>query len=71
MGIQLLANAIIEQTAIDYINMLKRLKRYPKSKKLMTEIDELERFFRSNWFKVLTQIDPEYLIARLRKETEK
>ena len=32
------------------------------------ELVEIERFFRSDWFGVLTDVDPEYLIRRLRKE---
>ena len=32
------------------------------------ELASLEHFFRSGWFGVLTNIDPEMLIARLRKE---
>lgn len=31
---------------------------------------EIERFFRSEWFKVLTKIDGKYLIHVLRKEKE-
>jgi hypothetical protein len=32
------------------------------------ELASIERFFRSGWFGVLTRIDPEMLIAKLRKE---
>ncbi len=35
------------------------------------ELAEIERFFRSDWFGVLTDVDPEYLIRRLRKEKDK
>ena len=35
------------------------------------ELVEIERFFRSDWFGVLTDVDPEYLIRRLRKEKDK
>ena len=34
-------------------------------------ITEIERFFRSEWYKMLTSIDGEYLIAKLRKEQKK
>ena len=33
--------------------------------------DECERFFRSGWFGVLSKVDPEYLIKKLRKEKQK
>ena len=32
------------------------------------ELAEIERFFRSGWFGVLSKVDPEYLIRNLRKE---
>ena len=35
------------------------------------ELVEIERFFRSDWFGVLTDVDPEYLIRNLRKEKDK
>ena len=35
------------------------------------ELQEIERFFRSGWFGVLSKVDPEYLIKKLRKEKKK
>ena len=32
------------------------------------DLEEIERFFRSEWFGVLTSLDPELLISQLRKE---
>ncbi len=52
-----LANAIILQAVKDY-----RLHDDEK------ELANIERFFRSGWFNTLTSIDPEMLIAKLRKE---
>ena len=54
---QALANAIIEQAVKDY-----RMTDDPD------ELAELEIFFRSTWYGVLTSLDPELLISRLRKE---
>lgn len=61
-----LANGIIEQAADDYKRSLKKIK---KSKQLRAaqEIHSLNRWFRSEWFSMLTQIDPEYLIQNLNK----
>lgn len=67
-GYQALANAIIEQAVKDYRAALKILRRHPDSKAAMAEAMELERFFHSGWYGVLTEIDPDYLIKRLRKE---
>ena len=52
-----LANAIILQAVKDY-----RLHDDEQ------ELANIERFFRSGWFGVLTNIDPEVLISKLRKE---
>ncbi len=67
-GYQALANAIIEQAVKDYRAALKVLRRHPNSKAAMAEAMEIERFFHSGWYGVLTEIDPDYLIKRLRKE---
>ncbi|NLV51173.1 MAG: hypothetical protein GXY20_10840 [Clostridiales bacterium] len=52
-----LANAIVLQAVKDY-----RLHEDEK------ELASIERFFRSDWFSVLTSINPEILITKLRKE---
>ena len=52
-----LANAIVLQAVVDY-----RMSEDPRDLKV------LERFFRSEWFALLTGLDPEYLITELRKE---
>ena len=52
-----LANAIVLQAVKDYrLNDDER------------ELASIERFFRSDWFGVLTNINPEILITKLRKE---
>lgn len=58
--IEALANGIIVQACKDYRTALKWDNRQ--------SIAEIERFFRSEWYKMLTSIDGEYLIAKLRKE---
>lgn len=52
-----LANAIILQAVKDY--------RLTDDER---ELQEIERFFRSGWFGVLSKVDPEILIKELRKE---
>ena len=61
-----LANGIIEQAADDYKKALKRIKK-SKQLKAAQEIHSLNRWFRSEWFSMLTQVDPEYLIQNLNK----
>ena len=52
-----LANAIVLQAVKDY--------RLHDDEQALASI---ERFFRSGWFGVLTSINPEMLISKLRKE---
>lgn len=61
--IETLANGIIVQACKDYRTALKLDDKQ--------SIAEIERFFRSEWYKMLTSIDGEYLIAKLRKEQKK
>jgi hypothetical protein len=63
-----LANAIVLLAAKDYRSALKRLKKYPSDREAKAAVLELERFFRSGWYSVLTSVDGEYLIENLRKE---
>lgn len=67
-----LANAIIEQAAVDYRKALKRLKRFPDDRYALGEKSSIERFFHSTWFGTLTTVDGDVLIqgisARVRKE---
>ena len=55
-----LANAIVLQAVKDY--------RLTDDE---AELAEIERFFRSGWFGVLSKVYPEYLIRNLRKEKSK
>ena len=63
-----LANAIVLSAVKDYRDALKKLKKKPNNKLAADERDDIERFFRSGYFAILTEIDPEYLIDRLNKE---
>ena len=62
-----LANAIIVQASKDYMTNLRKKKRNLGSASAEHDIRECERFFRSGWYQVLTSVDGEYLIAKLRK----
>lgn len=63
-----LANAIVAQAARDYMAALKKLKKNPRNKEAMDSAMELEQFFHSDWYGVLTTVDPDYLIRRLREK---
>ena len=63
-----LANAIILQAASDYRRDLKKLKKNPQNRDILNEVLQIEKFFRSSWYQVLTTVDGEFLIQQLRKE---
>ena len=52
-----LANAIVLSAVRDYRNSTSK-----------DEMQSIERFFRSEWFSVLTSVDAEFLIQTLREE---
>ena len=66
-----LANAIIVKACDDYRAALKKLKHNPKNRDAIEEPLSVERFFRSQWYQTLTNVDGEFLIRKLRDEIEK
>ncbi len=63
-----LANAIVLQAAKDYRRALKPLIKNPHSLSAMAVVNEIERFFRSEWYETLTLVDGEMLMRKLREE---
>lgn len=68
---QALANAIVELAVKDYKKALKRHYHFPNSENYSTEVKSLERFFRSGWYGMLTDLDGEYLITGIRRMVRK
>ena len=64
-----LANAIIVQAVIDYLEAKKGF-RVDRRDPDVT-IRECELFFHSDWFMVLTDMDPDLLMEKLEKEVQK
>jgi len=63
-----LANAIILQAVKDYRDALKKMKKRPRYDPAKYMIDEVERFFHTDWYRELTSIDGNFLIEKLRSE---
>ncbi|MBE5874495.1 MAG: hypothetical protein E7287_08825 [Lachnospiraceae bacterium] len=63
-----LANAIVLQAVSDYRAALKKVKKNPKNRDAIDGVLQIEKFFRSEWYQVLTSVDGEYLIDRFGKE---
>ena len=68
---QELANAIVAQAARDYLFLLRLLKHHPEDSEALKKALEYESFFRSDWYGMLTDVDPEYLMEKLKKAVEK
>lgn len=63
-----LANAIVIQAAKDYRTAERKLKRNPRNQLAKAEADSIDRFFRSDWYKCLTEVDGEMVLRKLREE---
>lgn len=64
---QNLANAIVLQAVTDYRNALKGIS-YSRRQPPEKVIKEVKKFFRSEWYRLLTKVDSEFLIRELEKE---
>ena len=64
-----LANAIVLRAVEDYRNALDGIS-YKKNLTPEQVIEEIEKFFRSEYFTILTKVNGEYLIEELKKEHE-
>lgn len=65
-----LANAIILQAVKDYRMALKSLKANSRNRTTQADKAEIERFFRSQWYSALTDVNGEMLIRSLQKEVD-
>ena len=63
-----LANAIILRAAKDYKKILSSVKINPRNSSLKYQKSQIEKFFRSRWFKELTDADGEFIITQLKEE---
>ncbi len=67
-AIENIANAIVICAAKDYRRALRRLKKDPENKKALSCKAEVEEFFHSGWFTLLTHADGDYILEQLRLE---
>ena len=65
-----LADAIVIQAAKDYRKANMKLARSRNNKEAQRIHDECLRFIRSEWFGILTRLEPELLIEKLDKEAK-
>ena len=65
-----LGNAIILQAVKDYREALRKHSKRSRYDPAVQTINEVERFFRSEWFSQLTSLDGEMLIRKLKAEVD-
>ena len=65
---QNLANAIIISAVKDYRKALRRQRKNPTSRTAAEEIREIERFFHSEWYGMLTDVDGNFLVRKCKEE---
>ena len=65
-----LANAIIVQAVDEYRAALRIQHKVPSNARAKAAIEEIEHFFRSEWFSFLTRVDGEMLIRKLKEEAK-
>lgn len=66
-GYDLLRYAIIAQEVEDYFDLLSRFELPTPDKNVYLS----EKFFRSNWFAQLCDLDPEYIMESVRRKAKK
>ncbi len=63
-----LANAIVLQAVKDWRSAVRTLKKRPRYDPAKQVRDECERFFRSDWFEALTEVDGRIILRKLKQE---
>ena len=69
-GYQALANAIISQAAKDFRAAYKRMKRFPNDARAQDEVREITKFFCSQWFEMLSDVDGPTLLRKIKDEID-
>ena len=65
-----LANAIVLQAFKDYRKVLFKMVQEPEEWKHRSTKKKLERFFRSKWYRILTDLDPEILMREAKRQAD-
>ena len=66
-----LATAIIIRAVKDYRYALTRLKYHPHDRRWQIARDELERFFKSDWYTFLTDLDSAVIMEGVQREVKR
>lgn len=69
-GYEALANAIIIQAAKDFRAAYKRMKRFPNDARTQDEVRDITKFFCSEWFEALSDVDGPALLRKMKDEID-
>jgi hypothetical protein len=69
-GYEALANAIIIQAAKDFRAAYKRMKRFPNDARAQDEVREITKFFCSQRFEMLSDVDGPTLLKKMKDEID-
>ena len=65
-----LANAIVLSAVKDYKRALLRVKRDPENEAARRAMEREEKFFYGPWYEMLTDLDPSYLIRKMKESVK-
>ncbi|MGI6663901.1 MAG: hypothetical protein ACOX3W_00520 [Christensenellaceae bacterium] len=65
-----LTRAALKVAVKDYRAALRKLNKHPRNQAALNTKEEVERFFHSDWYRLLTSLDPDMLIKQLNEEVE-
>lgn len=66
-----LANAIVMQAVKDYRMARHKLCKRPKNADAKAMLEDCERFFLSDWFETLTNVNGEIILKKLQQEDDR
>lgn len=66
-----IANAIVMQAVKDYRMARHKLRKRPKNADAKAMIEDCEKFFLSEWFETLTNVNGESILRKLEQEDDR
>ena len=66
-----LANAVVPQAVREYRTLRKTLEKHPNRTRAIHQILELLDFFYGDWYSLLTEVEPGYLLRKLEEENHR
>ena len=65
---ELLASAIVVQAVKDYKHYIKKQLETPNNSVVNGQVKLLEKFFNSQWFNALSDLNKDYLLSKIKKD---